>query len=351
MRILLIYPGHGFSTIDVARGYEAALRELGHKVRAYNYHNSLVFYQSALEFWAKRNKHFQYDDSDWLRLSSEMVTLEAIRFVPDVVLIVCGFALHKSAFDLLAVNLALPLVIILTESPYLDKDQRDLCDKANIGLAFTNERKSVRYLSGAVPTVYLPHSYDPERHKPRSRRGEPMQIDGHYQSDVFFCGTMYEERQQLFDAVNWEGIDSHIVGPVIGNREITGGMSNTELVKYYNATKIALNMHRTTVGCFDERIRHIEDGTAWSIGPRAYEIAGCGAFQICDASRGELQEVFGNTVPTFRDGEEMERLMRTYLADEVARLELAQEQRERVKPCSFLARARDILVPTIEGGI
>ena len=313
-------------------------------MRAYNYHNSLVFYQRSLEYWAGLNEHFKYSEEDWLRLASEMAALEAIRFVPDVVLIVCGFALHKSAFDLLAVNLALPLVLILTESPYLDKNQRDLCDKANIGLAFTNERKSVKYLSEVIPTVYLPHSYDPERHK-------PMRVNADYQSDVFFCGTMYEERQRLFDAVNWHGIDKRIVGPVIGDREITGGMANAELIKHYNGTKIALNMHRTTVGCFDRRIRHIPDGTAWSIGPRAYEIAACGAFQICDESRGELREVFGDTVPTFRDAEAMERLMRTFLADESARLELAEKQRERVKPCSFLARARDILIPAIEGGV
>lgn len=320
---------------------------MGHEVRPYNYHNSLVFYQHALEYWAEYNEHFKYDSSDWLRLASEMVALEAIRFVPDVVLIICGFALHKSAFDLLAVNLGLPLVLILTESPYLDKDQRDLCDKAHIGLAFTNERKSVEYLSEVVPTAYLPHSYDPARHKPTQK----MHLYEPYQSDVFFCGTMYGERQQLFDAVDWDGIDKHIVGPVIGDQEITGGMANSELVKYYSGTKIALNMHRTTVGCFDQRIRHIEDGTAWSIGPRAYEIAACGAFQICDASRGELQEVFGDTVPTFRDAAEMERLMRMYLADEPARLELAKKQRERVEPCSFLARARDILIPIIEGGM
>lgn len=340
MRILLIFPGHGISTIDVAKGYEAALRELGHEVFAYNYHNSLLFHRIALDAWKNENPAFEFSKADWLRLSSDMAIIEAVRFVPEVVIVVCGFVLDRQTYQLFN-NLRLPMVMILTESPYLDDEQATLMQWANARLTFTNEQRSVPYLSDFGPTCYLPHSYDPARHK-------PMRVNGEHQSDVFFCGTMYEERSAIFDAVNWDGIDARIVGPVIDDREVKGGMVSEELIKHYNGTKIALNMHRTSMGVFDNRITHIEDGAAWSLGPRAFEVAGCGVFQLCDDSRGELQEVFGATVPTFRNSLELELLVRGYLADDAARQEVAALQHERVAPCTFLNRAQEILLPAIE---
>ena len=55
MKILLTYPGPRHSTYDVARGYEKALRGLGHEVDAFPYHHYLDFYGVALEAW--REKH------------------------------------------------------------------------------------------------------------------------------------------------------------------------------------------------------------------------------------------------------------------------------------------------------
>jgi len=357
MRFFLIYPGHKIATIDIAIGYEQALRDLGHEVLAYNYHNSLTFYNHALDYWQKKNPAFTYDMEDWLRISSEQAVLEALRFARDgadfVVLAVCGFAFHREAFLMLAKALGLPVVLILTESPYADMrigttpGQIDMIQQSGIELAFTNERNSVRYLSEnktEVPIVYLPHSYDPERHNP-----QPPE-DG-YTSDVFFCGTRYQEREALFDGVDWTDIDARIIGAELVDREVKGGLDNAEVVKYYHGTKVALNIHRTTCGVFDERLVHVQDGQAWSLGPRAYEIAACGAFQISDDSRGELFDVFGDTVPTYRTAEECEALIRRYLADETARKELARQQHEAVEPCSFRARAEAILLPAIQAEV
>lgn len=341
MRILLIFPGHGISTIDVAKGYESALRELGHDVRAFNYHNSLRFYQEALDRWKEINPAFEFSKADWLKLSSDMVVLEAVEFAPHLIIVACGFVLAQNTYKLLATHLGIPMVLILTESPYLDEQQAAIMQQSRARMTFTNERRSVPYLSRFGPVCYLPHSYDPARHK-------PMNVNGEHQSDVFFCGTMYEERQAIFDAVNWGGIDARIIGPVVGDREVEGGMLNEELVRHYNGTRVALNMHRTSIGVFDERIMHIEDGAAWSLGPRAFEIAGCGAFQICDASRGELWDVFGDSVPSFETAAELEWLVKSYLTNDSARHELAQKQHERVAPCTFVNRARDILMPAIE---
>ncbi len=44
MRILLVYSGHGISTVDVCRGYDKAFWQLGHEVRTFNYHHYLSFW-------------------------------------------------------------------------------------------------------------------------------------------------------------------------------------------------------------------------------------------------------------------------------------------------------------------
>jgi len=343
MRILVAYPGHAIATIDVAIGYEAALRELGYDVAVYNYHDSLVFYQHAMRYWEAINPSFSYSEEDWLRLASEMLVLEVVRTVPDVVLMFCGFATHKSAFELIGRNMRIPIALVLTESPYLDENQRVLLEQGYVALAFCNEKNSVGYLGenrSGVPVVYLPHSYNPERHHPAPAE------DG-YTSDVFFCGTMYQERQDIIAQIDRGGIDLRVIGPRLGDNQVEGGIDNEELTKWYHGTKVGLNIHRTSCGVFDDRLLHIPEGIAYSLGPRAYELAGCGAFQLCDDSRGELREVFGDSVPAYNTAGELNDLIKKYLADDVARRELARLQHEAVEPCTFRARAEAILLPAI----
>jgi spore maturation protein CgeB len=134
---------------------------------------------------------------------------------------------------------------------------------------------------------------------------------------------------------------------VDGANRIEGGMANEELAKFYNGAKISLNIHRTSKGVWDDRLQHIEGNEAWSLGPRAFEIAACGGFQISDDTRGELFEVFYDFVPTFETAEEMEHLIREYLADDEARQRVGMEQFRAVQPCSFRHRAEEILLPLL----
>src|SRR4030065_2583401 len=90
-------------------------------------------------------------------------------------------------------------------------------------------------------------------------------------------------------------------------------VDNAELIKYYCGTKIALNHHRTIVGK-DSRGEELHIDQAYSLGPRAYEIAACGAFQLCDDTRPELQEVFGDSVATYRDGGDLRDKIAYYLS-------------------------------------
>jgi len=342
MRILLIYPGHSMSTVDVATGHEKALRALGHDVKAFNYHNWLLFYNHALNSWAKENKDFDPPDDAFVVKAAEAVIIDVIDFVPDAVLIVHGMALHRRAYELMH-RLGVPVFLLLTESPYNDEQQLPIIEKGHITAVFTNDKNSAEPLSTAgKPVYYLPHSYDPEAHYPR-------QVMNGYRSDVFFFGTIWPERDRLF--ANLHSNNGHIynIGGIHSvDKKNEDALDNAELANYYAGATIALNHHRTIISGGDEGESHIQAEQAYSLGPRAYEIAACGAFQLCDDTRPELFDVFGRSVATYHDAEDLQAKIDYYLTHENERLEMAKEAHERVKDCTFINRAEQIIVPAIE---
>ena len=343
MRILLAYPGHSYSTIDVAIGYDRALRELGHTVKAFDYHNQIAFFDKALEYWSQANPTWDRRDSDAVILASERIAIAAVEFVPDVVVVVCGLSLHPRGYDLLH-RLALPVVTILTESPYLDEMQTDMINFSNVVAVFTNEIESVDrladYMSARV--TYLPHSFDPVRHR-------PMAVPERYHTDLFFYGTLWPERKTLLRPIRDKDKDNKYIlsGTKSGETDPNGVLVNDELARYYAGTKIALNHHRTISSHDNGREIHIDQGAAWSLGPRAYEIAGCGAFQLCDDTRGELTAVFGDTVATYTDADDLLSKVDYYLTHRREREDMAMTAHERVADCTFAHRAREIVIPVL----
>jgi spore maturation protein CgeB len=344
MKILLIYPGHSHSTIDIATGYKNALRAIGHEVWPFMYHDQLAFYQYAIQCWMKKNKNFKPDDPAQATLvaASEQALIAAVDFVPDVILIVNGFALHKRAYDLID-KICLPLVLILTESPYLDGEQAKIIAQGHVRLAFTNDRSSLDQLreDSGGRIEYLPHSYDPTRHHKKDA------VLDKYETDVFFFGTLWPGRVRLFEPVKkWckrHKVKAEIGG--VGFKTLKGMIDNEQLVRYYSATKIAINHHRTISMAKNGVEVHCEN--AYSLGPRAYEIAACKAFQLSD-SRPELHEVFGDTVPVYTDADDLIGKLQYYLDFAGEREEIAEAAYQRVQSCSFEHRAREILLPTIE---
>jgi hypothetical protein len=157
VKILIAYPGHGFSTIDVANGYKKALKDLGHDVWAFNYHESLSFYMAALDRWEELNPGLERLNDDFGVLASERLFIETFDYVPDVVLIVFGLALHRRVYDMLT-KLGVPKVLLLTESPYDDYNQAPIIEKGGIAATFTNDRASVKPLRKATGgrVEYLP---------------------------------------------------------------------------------------------------------------------------------------------------------------------------------------------------
>jgi len=266
---------------------------------------------------------------------------EVVERVPDVILNVTGLGLHRRAYDLVG-RLGVPMVLLLTESPYMDPEQRVIAEKGRCAGILTNDRVSVPYLGeSGLPVWYLPHSFDPERHCP-GKVGEG------YRTDVFFHGTLWDERRQLLDAVQWNGHRVKIGGartdPEQPDVLIGEVIDNDEMIQWYRGTRIALNHHRRDK--FGGGL--VQQGEAWSLGPRAFEIAACGAFQLCDDARGELGEVFGDSVATYHDAQSLGAQVDYYLGHDRERRDMAWTAYERVQGCAFVNRAREIVVPALE---
>ena len=412
MRILLVASGHSVSTIDVFHGYSAALRAAGHEVRDANLHNWYAYHAVALRAWRWHRLRAALKRRDWGELrhwaevlpyaskarqaiqhrarivpekelipvgylpqmASEQIGVEIVKHVPDVVIAVCGLALHKAAFDA-CWRLGVPMALMLTESPYLDKEQAHRVCHPAVRLAFVNDKTSVLGLKRELTLVadnhrataeteagkaqadgmkdakvtYLPHSFNPEVHY-------PAEVPG-YRTDVYFHGTWWPERRRLLHPLKrwarwhhprWRVRVGGIWAPV-GNQTPRGTRSNATLAEAYRHTRIALNHHRTVIGVEGGKERHVQ--AAHSLGPRAFEIAACGAFQLCDDARPELGEVFGGSVATYRDADDLREQVAYWLdpAHEQEREDRAWASYQRVQGCTFEARAREIVAPALEG--
>jgi spore maturation protein CgeB len=360
MKIMLVYPGATWSPYDVACGYEDALTELGHEVFPYPYHSYYAMFRQLFELWESRGKPLGGPARALAGMwASRMVVPEAIDFGPDVALVVMGISFHIRAFHALHA-LSIPAAILLTESPYTDVMQAGMAVRSLSKLVFTNDLSSVKELSAIIeknseidhpaPVVYLPHSYNPAQHRilnldPPARRP--------FTSDVFFHGTMWEERRALLEDLpkRWRlrKHNVHVSGARFSPEHdtmITGALvDNREMVHWYNCTKIAINHHRGEMyggGQAEEMGVHPH-----SLGPRAFEISACGAFQLTD-DRPERVSVFGDTVAIYQDKRDLIDKILYYLSHENEREDMARAAHERVQPCSFLHRAREIVVPAIE---
>lgn len=355
MRVLCVGSAADSSIRDVERGWVAALERAGHNVRVYSLNSRLKMYgdwfRVRMEGVACPEGHaavdpdptFTADQVTIMQAASECVVHEALRHNAEMAIIISGCSFHPNGAAFLQ-QIGVPVVTIATESPYNDLDMVDLARVSTI--VGTNDRRSVEHferLAGQA-ALYLPTAYDSERHTPGPADADKV-------CDVFFCGTGFDERARLFAATDWSGIDFRLAGfwPTGEDGEVIptateerlgqikighdarltpflarGLIDNDEAVEWYRSAKIVLATHR-------------DDGRGSSIGPRVYEAAAVGAFQIADDSRPELGEIFGDSIPTFRAGDpdHLRWTVRYWLDRPALRQDRASEARSRVRGQSY----------------
>lgn len=319
MKLLFVWPPCTFSVYDVARGYRAALTKLlgNENIQDYFLDKHLAYHLKAVP------EHVQ-NQILLSKMASENILNEAIYFGADRVLIISGLNVHPIVLLSLK-HVGIPVTTVLTECPYNDDDQAEWAAPYPEMNLVTTEK-----ISQERGWKYIPHAYDPEYHK-------PVEVCKDYISDVFFVGTGWANRQILFEQVDWTGINLKLYGiwdlpDTSPLKPFYTGMSlidNTELCKYYSSTKVVLNLHR-------------KHPTAYSMNPRAYEVAACGAFQICD-KRQEVIDTFGDSVPTVETAKELEFEIRKALASDRDRQLKASMARECIQGHTFDKRAQSLM--------
>ena len=344
MRFLMVRPYADFAVADVANGISNGLTANGHEVVDYMLSRRLRWAHIALK---GSNPRAEVNTADAALMASEAVLYKAITEECPWLIVICGGWVHPNALVAFRA-IGGKVAVVLTEGPYDTNNDGELRLLKAADVAFTNERTCVKLVQDALDAAgnggkgyYLPHSYDPTVHN-ANKPIVPLD-DDEKNIDVLFFGTGFTERQRLLEGIDWTGINVAFGGNwpgmvMYGNQHLLHKylkwpcIDNKDLARLYHGCKIVLNLHRWAEG-------------AYSLNPRAYETAACGAFQICDGSRPELQDVFGNSVPTFDYGVpwRLEAEIRKWLADDVGRARLAKEARKRVQECSFVNRTRFIV--------
>lgn len=176
-------------------------------------------------------------------------------------------------------------------------------------LATASQKLAEQLRAKGIPAHYIPQFTDTARFYP--------DFEESLKSDVLFVGanTFYRTAVPFLQQ---RGIAVDVYGPKwpIGTAKANYA-DNRILRKYYSSAKIVLNDTREGMKRFGFISNRIFDATA------------CGTLVISDYMP-EIEEIYGDSVPMYKNGDELARLVRYYLdpAHERERREKAARARE-----------------------
>jgi spore maturation protein CgeB len=339
---MIVSSPHAFSTRDVYTGHLAGLRAcLGaENVISYDIIHRFNLFHSWTK-WLEEEGAMVPRELAANVLASEPVFGAAHFYDIDAVYFISPMYFPMSIIDMFRKD-GFKTWAYFTECPYEDEFW-SRGQASHFDACFVNDRNSLaRFQAFNYRTAYLGHSYNPVIHHP-GRGPAP----GH--NHVIMVGTGFKSRREFLGEANWEGIDLRLYGALWGEGDDVWNLKpyvrprlieNQTTAMIYRGASIGLSMHRAERSF--EADQFIDKGEGYSVGPRTYELAACGLFQISDA-RPELRDIFEDTVPIYQTPADMERLVRYYLENPQERQELAGRQLEAVKPHTVERRMAELL--------
>jgi spore maturation protein CgeB len=335
VRILVVHPGADCSVSDVHDGLVTGLRQNGHWVESFNANDRLYFFIHAHMPGVDGRLKPAFDEYQALRLTTQEIVGEVYKFWPDVIVFVSGFFVDPAILPMLR-GRGHRLVLWATEAPY--EDDKQLRVAGEYDTVIINDPLTLDEYRKVNPnTHYIPHSYDPRRHRPGRARRE-------FVSDFGWVGTGFPSRVHFLEKVDFDGIDVCLGGnwqfiedsPVnewVRNPHGRKWMLNNETVAVYRSTKVGANFYRT------ENTSGIPDGVA--MGPREVEMAATGLFYLRQ-SRPEGDELLP-MLPIFTDPDDFGEQLRWWLAHDDKRIAAAAKAREAVAGHTFKAHTGELL--------
>lgn len=358
-KVLLLHPGHSFSTSDVFDGLAWGLAWSGADVVAYRWDQQLQVLGRIATLGVSTGVVSPEQGEQFQAFCGYLASADALAVAlveeVDAVLVVNGLLFPPERAALLR-RLNIPVACYGTEAPYVEAMERQIAPFYSHW--FTQERRSVARMQDLVPTTYLPLAYHPERHALAAP-------DPDKRVDAVFVGGGYPERRALLDGVDWAtgGPDGRRItharvgtlwtldldaeaargGPGRNRAYSAGAVPNAVTAAWHRSARISLNLHRrmTTV----ETRGRIADGVAESCNPRVYEVPAVGGFLLCDDARPELADILGDAAATYRadDAADLTYQLRSWLSRPGSREAAARAQYEAIQPHHYGARAATVL--------
>jgi hypothetical protein len=310
MRVLLCTNDQSFGPATEPRDFYEGIRSLGHEVEVFFYRRKSFLYSNFRRAWVRwmnRRLAEKARGFDLLLVHRggyvEAATIERIRresrcrsvcFFPD------------NPFGSSSPGLAFPLIaaydLFAVKDTYFAEELR---------------------LAGFGNTVFLPHAYDPPTYE-RAFREEELSS---YRADVAFIGSHYGFRETFFSGLTGEGVDFKIWGPGwerasdpwVRARVMGRGVWEEEKLKVIQASKILLDIQNpgNSVNCCD---------------CKTMSFIGAGAFFVTNHKK-DMDLIFrtGEEIVTYRSREELQAIIRRYLADDGARAAVSRRGQERAR--------------------
>jgi len=335
MTVLVVSPGVSYSTADVDAGVRFGLEAQGVTVVRYRLTERLAHSRRWLyQAWraAKRTRPdvVRPTVGDVFYQAGLGALVAALRHEVDAVVVVSAMFLHPDIVILMR-RAHLKVTVIFTESPY------DLAQELKVAElvdgCWTTERTSVpAFREVCVNSGYLRHGWHPEHHRAGRQPGDD-DVPAH---DVVFVGSGFPERTAWLAGIDWRGIDLGLYGHwdlgathPLKKFVRSSTIDNEHTAALYRRATLALNLYRDAPG-------------AESLNPRAYELAACGVCHISTA-RAEVDEVFGDLVPTVRGPAETEHIIREFIANASHREQVAASLPRCVADASWRHRAANLV--------
>jgi spore maturation protein CgeB len=248
------------------------------------------------------------------RLSEKRLLRRAEQCAPDLVLVIQGNHLSPKTVALLRRRLKVPIVCWCQD--HVTTLSRQYMLGADYDAIFVKDRYMQELFSSMVrntPFVYLPEACNPRVHRPLELAPEDR---SKYGCDVMLYGSLYYYRQAIvsqlaeFDLKLWGNAPSWFVNR-LAHARAGGEVVLDAKAKAVRAARIALNP--------------LHYGEIDSLNCRAFELAGCGAFQLI-TYKPILSEHFepGVDLDAFRSIDELIEKIRHYLRNPEQAAELAR---------------------------
>ncbi|MCL1512262.1 hypothetical protein DTI93_07670 [Parasaccharibacter sp. TMW 2.1884] len=148
--------------------------------------------------------------------------------------------------------------------------------------------------------------------------------------DVLFCGVAFSSRKEVVRNLMpvLQKLNIRIIGPGWG--EMGVGFSDAriekqQLIELYSRSRLVLNLGRSLH--FENKRFMISPSTP---GPRTFEAAAAGAFQVFHEETYELRRYYeADEIPVFSNRDDFEQIVNRYLRDDDLRFEMARKAQER----------------------